>query len=483
VATILVPRRGSAHNLLTKRTFGKANHHFATTNEKDPKGFAPRTPPRRRSRGAHAPLRSGGRGRGAPANRDGWMMRHVQPRLFVNAAGRLVKKRSRFAASESEWGMSRRFAPRARNVAVVWLAWSAAGVFYITQDFILRLYRNEPVPAQEVVVGWMAAMSICAAFTPAILWAGRRWPLDQAGRWRHAAVHLALGAAFSVVSTAIEVPVLRALGIFPAGTHTMSLRSGIVVLLVYSFHGGVIRYCAVIGLQAVFRARTKAQAREREALELKIHSAQLAGQLTTARLSALKAQLQPHFLFNTLGAIMVLVQQQKTQQAEVMLGRLSDLLRVVVDDVDTQEVPLWRELEFLRLYLSIEQVRFHDRLRVRIAADPQVSEGLVPHMVLQPIVENAIRHGLGESEDQVAIEIKAVKSRDDLVLTVSDDGPGSRELGFNRKGVGLTNTRNRLLGLYGDAARLVVENRTPSGVRVVMTLPFRAAREEELACG
>ncbi len=111
-----------------------------------------------------------------------------------------------------------------------------------------------------------------------------------------------------------------------------------------------------------------------------------------------------------------------------MLARLSDLLRLVVDDVDTQEVPLWRELDVLKLYLSIEQVRFQDRLRVRIAADPDTSDALVPHMVLQPIVENAVRHGLGQSEDEVRIDVNAVKRDGHLVLTVSDDGPGSPEL-------------------------------------------------------
>ena len=118
-------------------------------------------------------------------------------------------------------------------------------------------------------------------------------------------------------------------------------------------------------------------------------------------------QLQPHFLFNTLGAIIVLIQQQKTQQAQVMVARLADLLRLTLEDVEAQEVPLWRELEFLRLYLSIEQIRFEDRLRVRIAAAADVSDALVPHMVLQPIVENAVRHGLGQSEEAVTIEVGA----------------------------------------------------------------------------
>ena len=362
---------------------------------------------------------------------------------------------------------------RMKQVAAVWLAWTAAGLFYVTQDFVPRLYRNEAVPWLNVFIGWMAAMYICAVFTPVILWAGRRWPLESGNRWRRALLHLSFSCVFSFVSTALEAPVLMALGVFP-GPRSTSLRSAVVFLLAYSFHGGVIRYWAVIALQAVVRSRQNAQAREREALELEVRTSELARQLTAAQLSALKTQLQPHFLFNTLGAIMVLVQQDKRREAETMLSRLSDLLRLVVDDVDTQEVPLWREIEFLRLYLSIEQVRFQDRLRVRITVDPELSDAAVPHMLLQPVVENAVRHGLGQSEDAVAIDVDAARRNGQLVLTVADDGPGSSEPSFARKGVGLTNTESRLRRLYGEAATLVAENAVPRGVRVTVTLPLRA---------
>jgi two-component system, LytTR family, sensor kinase len=372
--------------------------------------------------------------------------------------------------------------PVLRKVAVVWLAWTAAALFYITQDFFPRFYRNEPVLWRNLFIGWMAAMYICAAFTPAILWLGRRWPLDHGRRWHHAALHLGFGAIFSMLSAAMEAPVLMALGVFPSPVRNLSLQSGVSLLLAYGFHGGVIRYWAVIGLQAVIRARRAAEAREREALELKVRGAELAGQLTAAQLSALKMQLQPHFLFNTLGAIMVLMQQHKQQEAEAMLVRLSDLLRLVLDEVETQEVPLWRELEFLRLYLSIEQVRFQDRLQVQIAAGPDVTDALVPHMILQPIVENAVRHGLGHSEGAVSIDVDARQHQHDLVLTVSDDGAGTVEPQLHRRGVGLANTEHRLTRLYGDRASLRAEKRMPHGVRVTLTLPVRLAGAGDAPC-
>jgi signal transduction histidine kinase len=358
--------------------------------------------------------------------------------------------------------------PTLRRLATIWLAWTAAGLFYFTQDFVPRLYRNETVPWLDVFVGWMAAMYICAVFTPAILWLGRRWPIGHGRSWKWIALHLACSAVFSLISTAIEAPVLSALGVLPPAMRRVGLGTAVSVLLVHSFHGGVIRYWAVVALQAVVRSQNQARQREREAL--------------AAQLGALKMQLQPHFLFNTLGAIMALVRQSKNHEAETMIGRLSDLLRLTLEDVHAHEVPLWRELEFLRIYLSIEQVRFSDRLRVEIAAAPGLSDAFVPHMVLQPIVENAVRHGLGQSEQAVSIHVEASQRGEDLVLTVTDDGPGSASTGFEGKGIGLTNTRDRLERLYGPRARLVARNRTPRGVQVTVTVPFHLGRAEDGEC-
>ena len=365
-----------------------------------------------------------------------------------------------------------------RSLLVVWVAWTAAGAFFITRESLMLLYRGQRVPWVPISVGWLASVYIWAALTPAILWAGRRWPLegDRPARWRHAVGHAGLSALLSVGASVIEAPVLVAIGASPLPGS--SWRALVPVLLAYSFHGGVIQYWAVLAIQALLRSRQRALAREREALELQVARTELARQLTATQLSALKMQLQPHFLFNTLGAIMVLVQQGQRVEAEAMLARLSDLLRLVVDEVHMQEVPLWRELEFLRLYLSIEEVRFEDRLRVRIATEPHLSEAMVPHMVLQPIVENAVRHGLGQSEEAVSIDIAARRINGQLVLTVSDDGPGCAEGGLERKGVGLTNTDNRLRALYDGAASLRVERRAPRGVRVTVALPFHGEEAE-----
>ena len=380
---------------------------------------------------------------------------------------------------QNEAVMSPRMRQRIRRFAEIWLGWTAAGLFYIIQDAVPRLYRGGAVPWKYVFIGWMAGMYVCAAFTPALLWLGNRWQIER--RFIYAGFHLPLSMAFFILTTMIEVPVLLLLGVFPAATPPPIL-TGIKIFLSLGIEGGIIRYWAVIALQAAYRSQKDAKIREREAFELKVRASELAQQLSSAQLSSLKTQLQPHFLFNTLGAIVVLIQQRKTAQAEAMVEKLGDLLRVTLEDVEAQEVPLWRELEFLRLYLSIEQVRFEDRLKVRIVPTATLSEVLVPHMVLQPIVENAVRHGLGESEEAVTIEVAATSVNGALTLTVSDDGPGLSSALPGHFGIGLTNTKNRLARLYGDSASLVMQPAADRGVCVTITLPMRMVEAEGEQC-
>jgi two-component system LytT family sensor kinase len=194
-----------------------------------------------------------------------------------------------------------------RWIAGLWLAWTAAGLFYISQDTVPRLYRGEPVAWKYVFVGWMMGMYVCAALTPALLWLGNRWPVER--RVAHAAFHLGFSVVFSILATVLEVPLLIGLGVFPAASPPASIAAGVTVMLSFGIQGGVIRYWAVIALQAIYRSQQNVKVREREAFELRVQTSELARQLAAAQLSALKMQLQPHFLFNTLGAIIVLIQQ------------------------------------------------------------------------------------------------------------------------------------------------------------------------------
>jgi len=195
-----------------------------------------------------------------------------------------------------------------------------------------------------------------------------------------------------------------------------------------------------------------------------------------ARLGALKMQLQPHFLFNTLNAVVSLVRARRGREAEDTLAHLSDLLRWVLDDREQQEVPLARELEYVRLYLAVEGVRFADRLRVDYRIAPEALDGAVPHLCLQPIVENAIRHGIEAASTAGAITISAERTGDVLALTVEDDGPGFAAVLAGQGqplGIGLANTRLRLTELYGARASLSTENAPDGGAVVTIRLPFR----------
>ena len=233
----------------------------------------------------------------------------------------------------------------------------------------------------------------------------------------------------------------------------------------------------VLAVQTGYRYYVRFQERAELALRLELHASELRAELSRAQLAALKMQLQPHFLFNTLNAITVLVRQKSGDQAEEMLSRLSDLLRCVLDDVEAQEVPLYRELEHIRLYLAIEQVRFQDRLTVTIDVAPAVLDAAVPHMALQPIVENALRHGVGRTSAAVAVHISAAESAGALEIRVKDDGPGFSAAELSEGwGIGLTNTRTRLQQLYGDGATLTFDDGQPGAV-VTIRLPYHPAQE------
>jgi two-component system LytT family sensor kinase len=215
-----------------------------------------------------------------------------------------------------------------------------------------------------------------------------------------------------------------------------------------------------------------------------IRASQLEGQLASTQLAMLKLQLQPHFLFNTLNAISALM-HKNVYSAQEMLSRLSDLLRVSLDNVAVQEVPLKSEIEFVRNYLHIEQVRFQDRLSVTMEIDPETLDAMVPNMVLQPLVENSIRHGIARSSGPGTIQIQSKRLDGSIRITVRDNGPGLKAPvnghangngngnGRPKSGVGLANTRARLQQLYGDAHRLEIVNAPGGGTLVTLDLPER----------
>jgi sensor histidine kinase YesM len=360
---------------------------------------------------------------------------------------------------------------RLQQAAGVLLAWTVFGLFFFTQDLSRNLIMRDPTPWWHSLVSWTTGTTLCAALTPIILWLGRRFPFERRKWLRRTALHLSCSVLFSLVQLTLESAILPRLGLFPE--IMKDFTSTFFLLMLLGFHGSVVSYWIVLGIQATFHYYRQYLERRRQALQLELQASELKTRLVQAQLSALKNQLQPHFLFNTLNAIMVLVRQEKGRQAEEMLARLSDLLRCVLEDVEAQEVPLRRELEYLELYLSIEEVRFQDRLRIEISAEPATLDAAVPHLGLQPIVENAVRHGIGRRSAAGRIQIDAAKVNGNLEIHVRDDGPGLPSGGIDSRGIGLVNTRARLQQLYGDAATLTLENGAQGGAVATLILPFR----------
>jgi sensor histidine kinase YesM len=358
--------------------------------------------------------------------------------------------------------------------ALYFVFWTAIGFFYASQSIVQKFVTHEPTPLWHYLASWLTGFYIWGLLTPGILWLARRFPIERKNWLRRTALHLLFSVAVAIIQLTLESAVLPLLGVFPSVMK--SFGATLAFLLIIGFHNAILMYWMILGVHYGLRYYRRYQEREKQALRLELDASELKTQLARAQLGALKMQLQPHFLFNTLNAIMVLVRQQKGREAEETLGRLGDLLRSVLEDVEAQEVPLRRELEYLELYLSIEQVRFQDRLKIEIAADPAALDAQVPHMGLQPLVENAIRHGIGRSSAAGKIRIGACRVNGTLEVTVQDDGPGLPPDDSGQSGgIGLANTRARLHRLYGDAARLTLANGEHGGAVATMLVPYHAA--------
>lgn len=288
---------------------------------------------------------------------------------------------------------------------------------------------------------------------------GARVPLHR-GQIPYALVIHSLGALLLCALWAfLGVMLRRALGMGWDMPFWRELHDWTLISLPWSF----ILYFAVLGTFQAFQYYGVARARE-------LQATQLAAQLSDARLNALRTQLQPHFLFNTLNAVTVLVRDQRSDVAVRMLDQLAEMLRQVLRSDRPHLIPLREELQLLRQYLDIEQVRFSDRLRIEYHVDEAALDGLVPAFILQPLVENALRHGLTDRLDGALLEIGARRAGEQLELWVRDNGRGLVE--GRGRGIGLENTRERLTTLYGTAAALELRAHPDGGTIALIELPW-----------
>ena len=357
-------------------------------------------------------------------------------------------------------------------MAIVVGAWTAFGVYFSTRELTRHFVGGEPLEWTRIPL-WFVTGYLWAALTPAIQYLARRFPFTRSG-WKRA---IAAHACGSVLCAAGELLVW----LFINGLLQFHTLSGFWHyywnVFVLDVHAQVWVYAVTLSVILLVDFYEVAIEREKKAANLQLRASQLQTQLTDARLEALRTQLQPHFLFNTLNSIMVLLRKGNYAEAEDMLSGVAELLRCAFDSHTPAEVPLHQEIDFIRRYLKIEQIRFGDRLRVEYELAEQALNTAVPTFVLQPVVENAIRHGISRMRNGGRLHIRAAICEQNVVLEVTDSGagPNSHPSIQNGRGIGLGNLRARLAQLYGTTSSFELSGLAGEGTRARITLPVRFA--------
>ena len=290
------------------------------------------------------------------------------------------------------------------------------------------------------------------ACAPVIAWLARTYTFAAQDRARSAAIHVIAGLLFAFVHNA-SITLIYSLLLAHYTPALNNFTDRFRITLSYMFYQDVLAYGVLL---ATFLA---------------LHYADLRAQLAEARLTALRAQLNPHFFFNTLNAVSTLALQGRRDDVAEIVGRLGDLMRTALHE-EAQEVPLSTELLFVEDYLAIQHVRFSDRLDVQKTIAPETLDAAVPSLVLQPILENAVEHGMARDAGPISVSIMVARRGDDLLVEVSDTGPGFAA-GMRKEGIGLANTRARLRELYGNRCRFEYGNLPGGGASVRMSIPFR----------
>ncbi|MGH7460519.1 MAG: sensor histidine kinase [Longimicrobiales bacterium] len=362
-----------------------------------------------------------------------------------------------------------------------WTVWKLSAVLFALTTLIglgeaTQVYLGTGALGQGI--GWIEAASstmpswyVLAILLYPTLWLARHFRLDGDG-WRRALpVHLAASVAFTALHLALSS--LFSDYILMPGPPRMEFLPNIARLFTTYFVIDTLFYWALIGGYYAFDYGRRLRERERTTFELGLKASRLETSLSRANLEALRMQLNPHFLFNTLNTISVLAMKGERQRVVRMINRLSDLLRLSLEN-SRQTMTLGEEVDFLQRYLEIEQVRFRERLTVRVDVPEELLDAEVPSLVLQPIVENAVVHGVSRQLEGGSIDITARKEGDRLSLTVNDSGPGFGDVdGRSGTGVGLSNTAARLEQLYGADHEFRRENHPGGGALVKILIPYR----------
>lgn len=405
-----------------------------------------------------------------------------------NCAGELVRRPRRRISAERQKTATNREEVQIRNHSgVIWAvsfgAWTLVSLAAVAT--IYQLYRRVGSGTSLAVVAGMEFSQILAyaPLTPFVFTFALRFPL-QRGNWKkRSLLHLAAGLVFTLAHISLR-------GVTPYGYWDPKYRewtSAIWDSHVHAFRApwGVLKsmFLAsvvddVTGAYITIVLIAHALLYYRRYRERELRATQLEAQLAKVRLQALKSQLQPHFLFNTMHSISALMFTD-VGAADRMMSRLSDLLRISLETADTQIASLRRELECVNCYLEIEKVRFEERMNIILEIAPEALDAQVPHLLLQPLVDNAVKHGISKLPAAGEIRITVKLNEDKLQLEVKDNGPGMRQTQTRpTNGLGLRNTRERLESLYGKNQSLEVVCPAQGGVTVRVCIPFQLQQDE-----
>ena len=352
-----------------------------------------------------------------------------------------------------------------RQVLIKWglifIVWTLLALLLGVPSFIRAVMEDRVASAWSSLFAELIFGYFWFALTPLALWLIRLFRIER-GKWfRRVSIHCLISLGFSLVHSALFSLVSN-----PFGLYSQLTPWDRYLFLILTFTPvNVVFYWGIV---VVHHAVDYYKDRE-------LRASQLEAQLAQSQLQVLKMQLHPHFIFNTLNSISALI-HESPDEADEMVARLGDLLRVTLETASVHEVPFREELQFLKHYIDIEQTRFQDRLKVTMEVDPETLDGLVPNLILQPLVENSVRHGIAPRPEGGCIKIKAWRDASLLRVNVEDDGPGFRADTPLKEGVGLTNTRARVTTLYGDGHGVTLRNAPGGGLVVNLTIPFKTMR-------
>jgi hypothetical protein len=323
------------------------------------------------------------------------------------------------------------------------VGWTALSLLFAPEAYLSFRLRRTPISWSETLQLTLVNAALALLFMPAIIALARRFPFERRHLKLALLVHIPACLAFSLAHSGLYAILCHASDV--GGT------------LFYRFHPNLLSYCAVAGFTQAFDYFQRYQQRERDISQLQLES--------------LKSQLQPHFLFNALHTISAMMHVEP-KSADRMMSRLSDLLRLTLGTIGKHEVTLAEEITFVEAYMEIERVRFGERLAMRVEAQPDALQALVPVLFLQPLVENCVRHGFVPMTHNSLIVIRAQRRDATLVLSVTDNGRGLPHAQI-REGIGIANSRRRLTHLYPNAqAGLHLQANEPNGATVTIEIPY-----------